>query len=193
MALSADGNTLYSLPSYHMGVEYIRPDSHEEPVQNLWQIIATTWFPAAAGYRYGFKAPILNNDNMPDIIVIQIQPQAGHQNPDPRNPNDWTERQIMLIECKRPSLDTPGGWHNTIDGQFEDDCSQTLNPSQRIFGAVAIGRRVQFFQVDATVPVGGAGRRVQLSGILDLNNNADFITMTQRMDQVKNQGWAWAS
>ncbi|KAL4952029.1 hypothetical protein BDW69DRAFT_185802 [Aspergillus filifer] len=128
---------------------------------------------------------------MPDIIVIQIQPQAGQQNPDPRTPNDWTERQIMLIECKRPTLDTPVGRLNTIDGQFEDDCSETLNPSS--FGAAAIGRKVQFFQVNANVPVGGAGRHVPLSGILDLDNNVDCATMTQRMEQVKNQGWAWAS
>ncbi|KAL4937342.1 hypothetical protein BDV06DRAFT_232643 [Aspergillus oleicola] len=192
MALSADGNTLYNLPSYHMGMDAILPTSHEEPVQNVWQIIATTYFPAAAHYRYGFKAPILSNNNMPDAIVIQIQPAQA--NPDPRNPNDWTERQIMLIECKRPSLDTPGGWTATTEGQFDDDCSQTLNASQRLFGAVAIGRKVVFYQFDGTVGVGGAGRRVPLHpGTLDLDVQTDFVAMTQCMDQIKTQAWNWAA
>lgn len=106
-------------------------------VQVIWQEIVTEWFPGRHGYKWGFKSSTLANNNMPDVTVIQVS--ALVQNP--RASQEWAKRQILLVECKRPSSDTTLGWNDTITGQFEDDLSETLNASKRLFGAVAIGKK----------------------------------------------------
>lgn len=83
----------------------IKPNSHEEVVQMLWQLIVIEWFSIREGYRFGFKVPVLTNNNKPDVVVIQIAVCI----PNPRASGDFIERQIMQVECKRPSLDTAAG------------------------------------------------------------------------------------
>ncbi|KAL4909675.1 hypothetical protein BDW74DRAFT_42462 [Aspergillus multicolor] len=179
---------LQTLPSYLMALDFIRPTSNEEPVQNLWQIITTTYFPTIEHYRYGFKAPVLGNSNMPDIVIFQIIPD-----PNPANVLSSPERQILLVECKGPKEDTVAGWTNTINGQFDDDMSENLNASRKIFGAVAIGKKVKFFSYDFNAAP-GTPKRVELhQGAIDLAAAGGFAQTVAQMDAIKLNGWQWAS
>lgn len=122
----------------------VEPESHEEVVQMLWRMIVTEWFPGRQGYEYEIKAQVLANDNAPGVVIFQILAL----NPNPQDSEDVMERQILLIECKRPSFDTLSGWYNTITGQFFDDLTESGNTTNRLYGAVAIGKKVRFFRFD---------------------------------------------
>jgi hypothetical protein len=176
----------------HIGIasalSAIKPDSHEEVVQMLWQLIVIEWFPSRQGYKYGFKAPLLTGNNAPDVIVIQIMERV----PNPRASGDFTERQIMLVECKKPSADTPAGWENTVNGQVFDDLSASGNPSNRLFGAVAIGTKVRFYRFDGNAST----RQQQLvqmhGGTIDIATTAGVTQVESWMNHVKQQGWQWS-
>ena len=97
----------------------------------------------------------------------------------------------MLVECKRPSSDTPTGWDNTITGQFLDDLSQTLYASERLYGAVAIGLKVRFFQFDGTAPANQ--QLVQLhQGTFDMGGPNGIAQVEDMMNYIKANGWQWA-
>lgn len=165
----------------------VKPGSLEETVQSLWQTIIVEWFPARDGYKYGFKAATLANRNQPDISVIQINALV----PNPRNSNHFDERQILLVECKRPSLDTPRSWNDTLAGQLHDDLAQNINSSNRLFGAVAIGKKVKFYQFD-----GNARQDHQVSelhhGTFDMGDPNGVTQVERMMDYIKSNGWRWA-
>ncbi|RAK96807.1 uncharacterized protein BO80DRAFT_365600 [Aspergillus ibericus CBS 121593] len=121
------------------------------------------------------------------MAVIQVM--AMRQNP--RDSAHWAERQILLVECKRPSSDTPAGWENTIHGQFLDDLSQTLNASERIYGAVAIGSKVRFYRFDGTAPANQ--QLVQLhQGTIDMCAPNGIGQVESMMNYIKANGWQWA-
>lgn len=121
----------------------IKNDSLEETVQFLWNTIVVEWFPSSQGFRLGFKTPSLANNNMPEVVVMEIRAVAH----DYEIAGNYPESQILMIECKRPSADTPSQWNTALTGQFRDDLSQTLNRSERLFGALAIGKKVKFFSI----------------------------------------------
>ncbi|KAI9045252.1 uncharacterized protein KD926_009666 [Aspergillus affinis] len=126
---------------------------------------------------------------MPDATVIQVR--ALVQNP--RVSTEWAERQILQVKCKRPSRDTPRGWDDTISAQLHDDLSQTLNDSQRLFGAVAIGKKVRFYRFDgrAATP---SQEIIQLhQGTFDMDDPNGVAQVESMMDYIKANGWQWAS
>ncbi|KAJ9202493.1 hypothetical protein DTO164E3_2933 [Paecilomyces variotii] len=167
----------------------IKPTSNEEVVMILWQTIIATWFPPYQGYKWGFKSQLLTTSNEPDGIVIQIVACV----PNPRLSTEFTEFAIMLLECKRPSDDTPSGWESTVKGQFLDDLETIGNPDPKCFGAVAIGTKVRFYRFDGreeTLPQ----KLVQIhQGDIDLSTDAGRFEVGQMMDTVKAQGWQWAT
>lgn len=125
---------------------------------------------------------------MPDATVIQIEEHVSSG----VDSEEFAERQILLVECKRPSQDTPLGWNDTIQGQFQDDLQQTLNGSERLFGAVAIGTKLKFYRFD-----GHAGLGNYLSplhqGTLDLSESGDLPEIERMLNYIKANGWQWAS
>lgn len=167
----------------------IKPTSNDKVVQILWQSIIATWFPPYEGYKWGFKSPLLTTSNATDGIAIQIVACVVN----PRLSTDFTEYVIMLLECKRPSDDTPSGWDNTVKGQFLDDLEAIGNPKAKCFGAVAIGTKVRFYRFDGrqqTLPQ----KLVQIhQGDIDLSTDAGRFEVGQMMDTVKAQGWQWAT
>ncbi|KAK1148046.1 hypothetical protein N8T08_010681 [Aspergillus melleus] len=171
------------IPAIALPLQAIQSNSLEDTVQRLWEAIAGAWFPVLDGYNCRSKAATLTNNNMPDIVVIQIcVPAHGPA-------NRYFERCILQIECKRPSLDTPTQWDNTIKGQFLDDLVATSNASNRLYGAVAIGKKVQFFRFDGT----------QMQSLTPLSPEPFDLTTTpglrqleRMMDYVKSTGWQWA-
>lgn len=175
-------------PSFLNTLQLVKPHSLEETVQVVWQEIVTEWFPGRHGYKWGFKGSMLANNNMPDVTVIQVR--ALVQNP--QASQEWAEHQILLVECKHPSSNTPLGWHNTITGQFEDDLSETLNTSERLFGAVAIGKKVRFYQFNGRAPHNQ--KVVQLhQGTFDMDTANGITQVENMMNYIKANAWQWAS
>ena len=168
-------------------LQLVQPHSLEDTVQSLWQEIVNEWFPGRHGYKWGYKAPTLANDNMPDITVIQVMIVTAN----PSLETGWEERQILLIECKRPSRDTPLGWGDTINSQFKDDLAQTLNASERLYGAVAIGKKVRFYRFDGRAAPDQ--ELVQLHpGTIDMDIEGSITQVENMMNYIKATGWEWA-
>ncbi|KAJ5799779.1 uncharacterized protein N7518_001847 [Penicillium psychrosexuale] len=124
---------------------------------------------------------------MPDAMIIQVKALISN----PKSSEDIMERQILLVECKRPSRDTPLGWDDTITGQFLDDLSQTLNFSERLFGAVAIGKKVKFYQFDGKAQVGQQLAPLH-QGILDMDDPNGCSQVEGMMNHIKANAWQWA-
>ena len=161
----------------------IKPESHEEVVQILWQAILIEWFPQREGYKFAFKGAVLANDNAPDAVVIRIVAV----NTDPQDSTEFHECPILMVECKRPSLDTPAGWENTLQGQALEDLREI--GSNKLFSAVAIGKKVRFyrFHKDAQPEL------VPLHpNTIDLNNLANEAQVDTMMNFVKQHGYQWA-
>lgn len=168
-------------------LQLLKPHSLEETVQQVWQEIVIEWFPGRYGYKWSFKAPTLANNNMPDVTVIEVT--AVVQNP--RASQDWDERQIMVIECKCPSKDTPMNWEDTVDYQLMDDLSRTLNFSERLFAAVAIGKKVRFYRFDGKEA--RDQKLVQLhQGTFDMSDSNGIAQVEDMMNYIKANAWAWA-
>ncbi|KAJ9249918.1 hypothetical protein DTO207G8_6398 [Paecilomyces variotii] len=120
----------------------IKPESTEDPVSILWTNICATFFPTQNGFKITNKEAVLQDDTRPDCVVFQIRmqnPQIGL----PRDSGDLHEKQILIVECKRPSKDTPAEWEATA-GQLNHYCEWNVNGSTKIFGATAIGTKVKF-------------------------------------------------
>ncbi|PWY64614.1 hypothetical protein BO83DRAFT_381842 [Aspergillus eucalypticola CBS 122712] len=169
-------------------LQLIKPHSLEETVQTFWQVIVGDWFRYDQGYKLGIKGPTLANRNMPDVTVIEVMALQAN----PRSTPDWAERQILMVECKRPSYDTPNGWSDTIEGQFFDDLQQNLNHSEKLFGAVAIGTKVKFFRFDGKAPV---HRRLTPlhRDVLDLKIPSQLVQVEDLLNYIRANGWQWAS
>lgn len=51
---------------------------------------------------------------------------SSHPNPSELNENGCFERDVFLVECKRPSSDTTeSNWSDTVNNQFREDLSST--------------------------------------------------------------------
>ncbi|KAK2757005.1 hypothetical protein FQN54_004973 [Arachnomyces sp. PD_36] len=176
--------TLNGDAGFDSALSFIQSGSTEEVVQMVWNIITVTWFPSRQGFKWGFKSQSLQNDNAPDVIVFQI----NMANPNPNAPQA-DELMIMQIECKRPSQDTPAGWAGALEGQVLDDLSTSGNPSDRLYGALAIGTKVMFYRFD-----GSAQQKITHlhPGKLDLTKPADRTQIEAWMTYVKQNGWQWA-
>ncbi|KAB8237019.1 uncharacterized protein BDW43DRAFT_308031 [Aspergillus alliaceus] len=107
----------------------------------VWQEIVSEWLPGREGYKWGFKDLTLN---MPDVAIIRVWALVQ----DPQVSDGWTECQILLIECKRPSSDTSLGWHITLPAQLGDDLSQSPSFAERRFGTISIGKKLRFYRFD---------------------------------------------
>lgn len=173
---------------FHNTLQLVKQHSLEATVRSVWEEIVTEWFPGRHGYKWGFKAPTLANNNMPDVTVIEVRALTQ----DIVNTEEWSERQIMMIECKRPSSDTPTCWEDTIKAQFREDLSQNLNSSERIYGAVAIGKKVRFFKFDGSPSA--IRELVQLhQGTIDMDAPGGIEQVECMMNRIKADGWQWAS
>ncbi|RAQ73460.1 hypothetical protein COH20_005050 [Aspergillus flavus] len=161
----------------------IKEHSTEAPVNMLWQNICSTFFPTAAGFKIGSNLPLLQDDTQPDCSVIQIV----MLNPDPRDPHSSTglaEKQILVVECKRPSKDRPTEW-NSANDQLEHYCENNVNGSSRIFAVTAIGRKVRFWQYDSPnlTPL--------RYDVLDLNETEGRAMAEECLNHIRTHGWTW--
>ena len=96
---------LYTLQS-------LKPHSPDEAVTQVWQQIVTERFSPHGGHKYRF--------DVSSIGVIAVIPILAN------NENAWFERDVFLVECKRPSSDTTElNWSDTVNNQFREDLSST--------------------------------------------------------------------
>ncbi|KAK2794438.1 hypothetical protein FQN50_009908 [Emmonsiellopsis sp. PD_5] len=123
----------------------VKPESGEEPVQILWNTICSSIFPAAEGYKFSVKGAVLMDDTVPDIVVFEIKQNGVVDTVRKTGSIGLREHQIMVIECKAPSKDTPGEWRAATD-QSVHYLEHITNESNKIFAATAIGSKVQLFR-----------------------------------------------
>ncbi|KAE8369722.1 hypothetical protein BDV27DRAFT_152803 [Aspergillus caelatus] len=161
-------------------LQLVEPHSLEDTVQQLWQAIVSSWFPSNEGYMWSIKGSALTQDDIPNITVIQVKELAQ----DPEASGGWSERLILLVECKRPSSGIPVAWDNTISAQCQNDLSQTNNESGKLFRVVAIGRRARFYQFNGEVLPDQ--QLVQLhKGTFDVSDPAGIAQVESMMNYIK--------
>ncbi|KAL4915380.1 hypothetical protein BDW62DRAFT_203689 [Aspergillus aurantiobrunneus] len=164
--------------AYRLTLDAIKPDSSEHAVQSLWSVITAAYFPSEENYALNF----FGNAGMPTIKVRQKK--AVVASPSPWKASDWGERQILQVEYRRPSEDTPANWSSM----------GTLNGLDKLFGAVAIGKRVRFFRFDGTKTPGARDRMVPLHlDPIDLGKPEGQSQLRRWMDDIKRDGWHWAN
>ncbi|KAL4966489.1 uncharacterized protein BDV14DRAFT_198944 [Aspergillus stella-maris] len=189
--LSNRGRYVWQKPEPHMALALVTPTTHEEAVQKVWEVVTRSYFPDDESYRTRTKSASQSNNTTPDIKIFKVT--ARHPDSHWRKPTEWEERQILMIECKRPSRDTLLGWDDTIMGQFFDDLEATLNASGRLFGAVAIGTKIRFYRYDGQLIPADPNILVPLHlGILDIREDADYPEIAHWMDYIKLYGYQWA-
>lgn len=161
----------------------VKADSSELPVQLLWQVITTTIFPPMEGYKWGFKDPVLATEHKPDVVVFEIRRTGVVR----RESSDCIERQIFVVECKAPYLDTPGEWDMTRRTQLRDYVEHLQGNKQGTYCAVAIGTKVHFFAYDP------ATLFTPLSpSALDLSKPEDRPIIEDQFQFIKENGWDFA-
>ncbi|KAJ9214794.1 hypothetical protein DTO166G4_3626 [Paecilomyces variotii] len=154
----------------------IKPDSTEVPVSILWTNICLTFFPMDS-----FK--ISKKETVAVVFQVRLRhPQVVH----PNSSSDLEERQIFIVECKRPSKDTPAEWEATA-GQLSHYCEQNLTGSTKIFGATAIGTKVKFWRY--SIP-----NLTELhGGVYDLSDQSGRDNTEQSLLYIRDNGWAWTA
>lgn len=74
----------------------IKPNSHKDVVQKLWQAIVIEWFPPREGYKFAFKGQVMAKDSAaPDAIVIRQVECVQNQQQD-----EFAERTILMIRMQ---------------------------------------------------------------------------------------------
>lgn len=66
---------------------------------------------------------------------------------------EWIEHPIFLVLCKHPSTDASLDWDDTMPNHFLHHLSQSSNSpgTERLLGALAIGKKVKFYRFDGKV------------------------------------------
>lgn len=166
----------------------IKPASAEDVVQTLWTNLLATFFPPTSPYKIAIKSAVLSDSTMPDGVIFEIR-NTGTGNP--RDSRALLEKQIFMVECKRPSKDTDSEWAlNGAPAQLMHYMEQTTNvPSNRMYGAVAIGTKVKFYRWDRTA----SPPLVLLhQDKIDLSESTHRRTFENMILYVRNYAWTWA-
>ncbi|KAL1970015.1 hypothetical protein VTN77DRAFT_6420 [Rasamsonia byssochlamydoides] len=131
----------------------IEHDSSEVPVSILWTNLCATFFPTQSGFRLASKESIISQDGTePNRIVLQIKMTFSRFS-QVHTPSDFEEKQIFIVDCRRPDRDTPPEWRSAAR-QLQLYCERNVdkNGTKRIFAATAIGIGVKFWKYDASPP-----------------------------------------
>lgn len=88
------------------------------------------------------------------------------------------------MQARGPSHDTPSCWDGIGDSQLQDDVSETLNDSKKLFGAVAIGNGVRFYQFNGRA--GDKPSLIQLhQGTFDMDTADGIVQVEHMMNYIK--------
>ncbi|KAM0429262.1 hypothetical protein ACHAPT_006476 [Fusarium lateritium] len=160
--------------------------SNEQPVQILWNTILGTWFPLSGPYKLVVKSLSPASDDESGGIVIEVRfldvgSFSGSDQP--------LESQIFMVECQGSDEDTDGGWQNAI-AQLTHYLENNTNGSVQLFGAVAIGIKVELYEWEYRNRLSHLHRIHD--GCLDLGNAGDRCSLEAAMDHIRAQGGAYA-
>jgi hypothetical protein len=128
-------STYLDIESVNYLVSAIRPDSLEGPVQSAWvNILGKGMF---SENFYAIETNRQRETQYPDVIVIEVKEfMTG------RAPVD-----ILMVECKKPRPNARQRHFDELaNAQLDCQLTETPNSSGFVFGAVAIGRLVRFYE-----------------------------------------------
>ncbi|PYI09437.1 hypothetical protein BO78DRAFT_394921 [Aspergillus sclerotiicarbonarius CBS 121057] len=163
----------------------VKPNSAEAPVSILWTNICIAFFPLTSGFKLSNKEPVLQDETQPDCVVFQVV-MTNPALAVPHDSLDLAERQIFIVECKRPSKDTPAEWASARV-QLAHYCEGNVNGTTRIFGATAVGTKVKFWRYDyptLTTLVPGVDS-------YDLLDAPARYQAEQCLEYIRDNGWNW--
>ncbi|PLB38548.1 uncharacterized protein BDW47DRAFT_105035 [Aspergillus candidus] len=89
-------------------------------------------------------------------------------------------------------MDTPADWGDTARSQLKDDVSPSLHASDRLFGALAIGKKVRFYQFNGESLEDQ--KLVALhQGTIDMDESTGITHVENMLDYIKANRWNWAT
>ncbi|KAL2867741.1 uncharacterized protein BJX67DRAFT_380685 [Aspergillus lucknowensis] len=173
------GAPFYQNLGIYSALAAVKLTSDEGSVTTLWTTICAVYFPPGDGFKTAVNKPVLQDSTQPDLAVVRIVLSYVQL----RGSVDLHEKQILVIECKRPSRDTPAEWSSATE-QLRHYCENNVNASTRILAATAIGRKVKFWRYDAP-------SLLPLSNVLDLSETQSQNEAIRMLNYVRNTGYAW--
>ncbi|KAJ5710074.1 hypothetical protein N7493_009666 [Penicillium malachiteum] len=179
--------SLLSNVAIRSALRHIKPGSHEGTVQDLWNIIVLDRFPSHEGYKYLWKGPN-NSLHEPHIIIIQLYDRP----PTSQNSSDFDdsdERQIFLMKCRSAPLDIPP--NDTEEERIFDELLQALNDKGKIFGAVAIGKKVRFYRFEEADSENSISRLHD--GTIDIDDPDGTVQVEEILGHIKANACQWTS
>jgi hypothetical protein len=158
-----------SNPAIEICLDYIDPGSEEKEVQALWENMIWTVFPARdhwmnqTKYKQGLTEP--------DYKVMKLVPST----------TGWAPIDVLIIELKRVRENASLHTFNRVCSDLLDDhIAESTNPDgTTLFGAVGIGKHVQFYQ--RVLPRG----ELQSTHTKPLHLEYDVATVQQYFDHFK--------
>ncbi|EEU40095.1 uncharacterized protein NECHADRAFT_99095 [Fusarium vanettenii 77-13-4] len=154
----------------------------EKPVQILWTTILGTWFPPSGPYKLAFKSSSLASVEKVDGVVIEVRFLGTGSITDP---GQILENQIFIVECNGSHKDTHDRWHNAAV-QLTHYLENNTNGTDQLFGAIAIGTKVEVYQWEYH---NGSSHLHRIhDDQLDLGSARDRCTFEAAMDNARTQG-----
>lgn len=165
-----------------LAVQRVAPGiTDERPVKVLWTTIVNTWFSSLTS-TLAIKSLGSSSNNEPDdSTVIELSHVSGAY----EGPIPLQARQVLIVECKAGSCDTPSEWSSAVK-QLDDYMRRNVGvrASHCIFAAVAIGSKVILFEWTEVQP---RSLRPVHPGTLDLRQPADRVALETALDLVRSR------
>lgn len=123
----------------------MRPEHHEGETKRIWLTILPWFYTATTGYATGAEMT-MNGTETADIVVTHI-----------KKIRKINELNFLIVECKAPHLFTPDTHWNDAFDELKRYLTYTYTArgytargGKRLFGAVAIGKGVKFYEWDGS-------------------------------------------
>ncbi|KAI9824737.1 MAG: hypothetical protein M1832_001563 [Thelocarpon impressellum] len=145
-----------------------------------------THFGPNDGYKGVFIRPNTPDEHTIDAVLYQVVPLALPL----QVSTEFAERQVVMMDCKLASLDTPSAWDQVAAAQLSPDLRATSNAAGRLFGILTIERRARFFSFDAAddpllTPLH--------EGVLDVADDAGINEVERWRAHTKQRAWEWCA
>lgn len=186
----ADGRTFNINNVTFMSCYFLAKKAHhnKKPVQFLWDTILQQWFPTTGPrcFKLAFKSPSPASGDRLVRIVIEVQSLAPGAI---TNSAQLLENQVFMVACESSEKDTPNGWEDARV-QLIHCLEENVNGSVALFGAVAIGTKVEVYECELQ------GDRPSLRLLhhdqLDLGSGGDRLALEVAMEHARTECWNFA-
>lgn len=166
----------------------VKPDSGRHVAQTLWSVICASIFFSQDGYVSALNGPVMEDGTTQAIYELKSIAKEGVS-------GELIERQILIMEIKSASEDTPSEWRRSLDEQLVPYLDQMAsNTNGRVYAAIAIGSRVRFWQWDGKAKIEGASKIQLLHEVAyDMHTVGGCEKVEEVLVDIKKQGWEWTS